>query len=115
MRWRITLVSIPLPRILFDNIPVLGYCRGEGPSPQYRLPGPRVKPIRWMRSSREDLKAFPDDARGALGHNLHLVQLGERPNNERRLHGDLSGVSELTADSREGTTYRSVFTVKLVL
>ena len=72
-----------------------------------------MKPIRWMRSSREDLKAFPDDARGVLGHGLHLVQVGERPINEKPLHGDLSGVSELAADSKDGNTYRSVFTVKL--
>jgi phage-related protein len=74
-----------------------------------------VKPIRWMRSSREDLKACPDDARGELGHSLHLVQLGERPRNERPLHGDLSGVSELLADSEDGNTYRCVYTVRLEL
>ena len=66
-----------------------------------------------MRSSREDLKAFPGDVKGALGHGLHLVQCGERPTNEKPLHGDLSGVSELAADSKDGNTYRSVFTVKL--
>jgi phage-related protein len=72
-----------------------------------------VKPIRWMRNSRECLKAFPEDARGVPGHSLHLVQRGERPRNEKPLHGDLSGVSELVADSRDGRTYRSVYTVKL--
>jgi phage-related protein len=66
-----------------------------------------------MRSSREDLKAFPEDAKGSLGHGLHLVQVGERPDNEKPLHGDLSGVSELTAYSKDGNAYRSVFTIKL--
>jgi phage-related protein len=32
---------------------------------------------------------------------------------EKPLHGDLSGVSELVADSEDGNTYRSVFTVKM--
>ena len=74
-----------------------------------------MKPIRWMRSSREDLKAFPEDARGELGHSLHLVQRGERPRNEKSLHGDLAGVSELRADSEDGNTYRCVYTVRLGL
>ena len=72
-----------------------------------------VKPIRWMRSSRGDLKTFPLDARGELGHGLHLVQCGERPKNEKPLHDDLSGISELVANSEDGNTYRSVFTIKL--
>ncbi len=66
-----------------------------------------------MRSSREDLKAFPDDARGELGHGLYLVQAGDRPNNEKALHGNLSGVCELASDSEDGNTYRAVYTVKL--
>ena len=74
-----------------------------------------MKPVRWMRSSREDLKAFPEDAKGQLGHSLHLVQRGERPRNARLLRGDLSGVSELLADSEDGNTYRCVYTVKLEL
>jgi phage-related protein len=72
-----------------------------------------VKPIRWMRRSRQDLKAFPEDARSVIGHGLHLVQLGERPNNERPLHGELSSLTEIRADSANGNTYRSVFTIKL--
>ena len=72
-----------------------------------------MKPIRWMRSSKDDLRGFPDDARSELGHALDMVQHGERPRNEKPLHGDLSGVSELVSDSEDGNTYRSVFTVKL--
>jgi phage-related protein len=41
------------------------------------------------------------------------VQLGERARNEKPLHGDLSGVNELVADSEDGNTYRCVYTVKL--
>src|SRR5213592_2995087 len=66
-----------------------------------------------MHSSRRDLASFPDDARGELGHNLYLVQTGQRPVNEKPMHGDLSGVSELMADSQDGNTYRSVYAVKL--
>jgi phage-related protein len=41
------------------------------------------------------------------------VQCGDRPRNEKPLHGDLSGISEFVADSRDGNTYRSVYTVTL--
>src|ERR1035441_7058903 len=68
-----------------------------------------------MRSWREGMNGWPHDVRGELGHSLHLVQLGERPRNERPLHGDLSGVSELLADSEDGNTYRCVYTVRLEL
>jgi phage-related protein len=40
------------------------------------------------------------------------VQRGERPSNEKPLHGEFSGVAELRADSEDGNTYRSVYTVK---
>jgi phage-related protein len=66
-----------------------------------------------MRSSKEDLRRFSDDARSEIGHGLYLVQAGERPHNEKPLHGDLSGVLELAADSDDGNTYRSVYTIKL--
>jgi phage-related protein len=66
-----------------------------------------------MRSSLQDLKLFPADARGELGHTLHLVQRGERPENEKPLLRDLSGVSELISDSEDGNTFRCVFTLKL--
>jgi len=66
-----------------------------------------------MRSSRENLRAFPDDAKGEIGHALHLVQLGETPAGARPPRDDLSGVSEIAADSGDRNTYRAVFTVKL--
>lgn len=75
--------------------------------------GERVKPIRFVGSSLDDISAFPADAKLKLGHALRIVQSGERAPNEKPLHGDLSGVSEITADAESGNTYRSVYTVKL--
>jgi phage-related protein len=72
-----------------------------------------VKPLRWIASSLDDISAFPADAKRVLGHALRIVQRGDRPQNEKPLRGDLSGVRELVADSEDGNTYRAIFTVKL--
>lgn len=69
--------------------------------------------IRWIRSSRDDLKSFPEDSTAELGHGLYLVQTGERPKDETSMRGDLSSVSELASDSEDGNTYRAVYTAKL--
>lgn len=37
------------------------------------------KPIFWLGSSLDDLRAFPEDARRIAGHCLHLVQHGLEP------------------------------------
>ena len=66
-----------------------------------------------MRSSRKDLKAFPEDAKGEIGHDLYLVQCGDQPEHSKPMQGGLSGVTEIRADSRDGNTYRAIYTVKL--
>ena len=38
------------------------------------------KPLCWLGSSLEDLRAFPDDARRAAGYQLGRVQQGLMPN-----------------------------------
>ena len=40
------------------------------------MPG---KDLFWVGSSLSDLRAFPEDARREVGHQLHLVQLGLQP------------------------------------
>ena len=72
-----------------------------------------MKPIRWVRSSLEDLRKFPEDARGEIGHGLRVVQGGGTPDMSKSLHHDLSGVTELVSDSEDSNTYRAVYTVKL--
>ncbi|MGB3214971.1 MAG: hypothetical protein WBC26_09420 [Alphaproteobacteria bacterium] len=40
---------------------------------------PKDKPIDWMGSSLEDLKAFPDEVMQTFGFELYYVQKGEMP------------------------------------
>lgn len=53
------------------------------------------KPVFWVGSSREDLRAFPEDIRRIVGHQLHLVQLGLDPADWKPMPSIGPGVSEL--------------------
>jgi len=35
---------------------------------------PAPKPLKWIGSSKEELRQFPDEVRKAMGHALHLAQ-----------------------------------------
>jgi phage-related protein len=54
-----------------------------------------LKPVIWVGSSRDDLRAFPDVARQRAGHNLHLVQLGLDPADWKPMASVGPGVLEL--------------------
>lgn len=71
-----------------------------------------LKPIEWMGSSRDDLRALPDDPRRVFGFALHQAQLGRHHRAAKRLKGDVSGLIEVI-DDFDGDTYRAVYTVKL--
>ena len=49
----------------------------------------------WVGSSRDDLRAFPEDVRRIAGHQLHLVQLGLDPADWNPMPSIGPGVSEL--------------------
>lgn len=73
---------------------------------------PTLKPLEWIASARRDLAGFPATVRKELGHALHLVQAGERPQNAKPLRGfGGAGVLELIEDHTRNT-YRAVYTVK---
>jgi phage-related protein len=72
-----------------------------------------VKEAKWMRSSLQDLRGFPEDAQGNLGYGIYLAQIGDKHPHAKPLRGDLAGVTEMISDSAQGNTYRAVYTVKL--
>ncbi len=53
------------------------------------------KPVVWVGSSRERLRAFPAEARRDAGHQLHVVQLGLSPADWRPMPSVGAGVVEL--------------------
>jgi phage-related protein len=54
-----------------------------------------MKPLFWAGSALQDLRAFPEDARGIAGHELHLVQQELEPDDWKAMTSVGPGVYEL--------------------
>lgn len=54
-----------------------------------------MKPLFWVGSSLQDLRAFPEEARRIAGHELHLVQQGLEPDDWKAMVSVGPGVYEL--------------------
>jgi len=72
-----------------------------------------LKPLRFVASSKKDLKAMPEIVQDSFGYALHWTQLGLKHGDAKPLKGfGSAGVLEVV-ESAEGGTYRAVYTVKL--
>jgi phage-related protein len=70
------------------------------------------KPVRWVGSSREDLRDFPEEVRRRVGGALWDAQLGLKASYAKPLRGfGGAGVLEIV-DDFDGDTYRAVYTVR---
>jgi phage-related protein len=70
------------------------------------------KPLIWLGSSLENLKAFPDDVKHVMGFALHIAQIGGKHSQAKPLKG-FGGASVLEIiEDHDGETYRAVYTVK---
>lgn len=71
-----------------------------------------LRPVRWVGSSRKDVKAFPKPVQRTVGQALYAAQCGAQYPSVKALKG-FSGrtVLEIVA-SWEGDTYRAVYTVR---
>lgn len=71
-----------------------------------------LKPVRWIGSSRRDLKSFPKSIQRDLGQALDAAQLGEEYPSVKALKG-FGGRSVLEIAALDATaTYRAVYTVR---
>jgi phage-related protein len=69
--------------------------------------------VYWIASSREDLRAFPEDVKDVMGQALLAAQEGRKHPDAKPLHGfGGAGVLEII-DDFDGDTYRTVYTVRL--
>ena len=74
--------------------------------------GMELKRLDFIGSSRDDLRDFPDEVKQDIGHALHMVQMGLKPNEAKPLRGfGGAGVLEIV-ENFFGDTYRAVYTVK---
>lgn len=70
------------------------------------------KPVRWVGSSKEDLREFPDEVRWRVGGALWDAQLGRKAPYVKPLRG-FGGASVLEVmDDFDGDTYRAVYAVR---
>lgn len=70
------------------------------------------KPLVWIGSTREDLKEFPEEVRGFMGHALYMAQCGLKHERAKPLKGfGSAGAVEIVRDL-SGDTYRAVYTVR---
>lgn len=73
---------------------------------------PGVKPVRWIGSSRDDVRAFPEAVRLRVGGALREAQTGGKAGWAKPLKGfGGAGVLEVV-DDHDGDTYRAVYTVR---
>lgn len=68
------------------------------------------KDICFLGSSREDIVAFPDDAKREAGYQLGLVQAGEEPDDWKPFSDIGSGVKEIRI--HKGNEYRVMYVAK---
>ena len=74
--------------------------------------GVSPKPVRWVGSSQEDLRDFPEEVRHRVGGALWDAQIGLKAPYSKPLKG-FGGASVLeVVDDFDGDTYRAVYTVR---
>jgi len=72
----------------------------------------RPKPVRWVGSSLDDLRKFPDEVRWRVGGALWEAQLGRKAAYVKPLR-NFGGASVLEiVDDFDGDTFRAVYTVR---
>jgi phage-related protein len=71
-----------------------------------------LKPVRWVGSSKRDLKTFPRPVQRHIGQALYAAQCGEEYPSAKALKGfGGRSVLEIVAP-HQGDTYRAVYTVR---
>jgi len=70
-----------------------------------------LKPLEWVGSSKEELKAFPANVKDHVGFALYQAQAGLKHRDAKPLKGLGSGVLEVVS-RHDGDTYRAVYTVR---
>jgi phage-related protein len=70
-----------------------------------------LKPLHWVRSSKDDLLGFPKAVMKEVGRALMVAQLGGKHPSAKPWKGQGPGVMEVVED-HSGNTYRAVYTVR---
>jgi len=69
------------------------------------------KPLNWVGSSKEDLRAFPDSVINEIGNALGIAQFGGKHPRTKPWKGEGPGVFEVV-ENFDGDTFRAIYTVR---
>ncbi len=72
-----------------------------------------LREVRWVGSSKADLRRFPDAVQDRIGFAIYQAQLGLRHRDAKPLKGLGPGLLEVVA-RYDGDTYRAVYTVHVL-
>lgn len=72
----------------------------------------KLKPVVWVRSSKEDLKKFPETAQSHIGFALQVAQRGGKHGGAKPMRGFRGASVVEIVEDYAGDTYRVVYTVK---
>ena len=70
-----------------------------------------IKPLFFIRSSKQDLLKFPEPVISEMGYALHEAQVGVKSLKAKPLKGICAGTLEVV-ENHNTDTYRAVYTVK---
>lgn len=70
-----------------------------------------MKNIEFLGTSLDDLRCFPDEVKQDAGYQLHLVQMGEMPNDFKYMPTIGMSVVEIRLKDQNGI-YRVIYTAK---
>ena len=80
---------------------------------EMNIPSLPHKPLVWVGSALDELRALPAPVCRSMGYALRFAQAGVKPDNVKPLRGfSGAGVLEVLEDY-DGDAYRAVYTVKL--
>ncbi len=71
---------------------------------------PRLKPLKWVGSSRKSLAALPDDVQDVFGSALLDVQYGDTPDGARPFGEGVPHEIWKIVEDYDGNTYRAIYT-----
>lgn len=70
-----------------------------------------MKPVRFLGDSKAAMSVFPPDARNRAGHELHMVQVGRKPDNWKPMPTVGPGVEEIRVSAIAGA-FRVIYVAR---
>ena len=80
--------------------------------PYVPMDEPKLRPVHWIGSSRDDLRDLPPEVTREIGYALWFAQMGDKHPSAKPLTGFKGGGVLEVVEDFSGDTYRAVYTVR---